>query len=357
MIPDRLSRVSQSVNDRCSAIAHAWSQTTFPNSSAAEDANADFSHIVPTPSGSIAITSDGIGTKVEIAERMERYDTLGFDLVAMVIDDLVAGGSRPIALSNILDVDRFDEAVIDDLMRGLATAARMAQVVVAGGEIAQLGSRISGFGKGMHANWCSTAIGVPMSVPESAHRTPKAGDRIIAFGSDGFRSNGFTLVRSILDSRLGEDWHREKTTSGMSWGEALLTPSRIYAPAIVSMIDAGVSVIASAHITGGGIPGNLPRMLKGVTLRAELDDLWPPHPAMIELAQMADIDPKDAYGQWNMGTGYLCIVATDEISSVLSQAEDFGIRARNAGKLVEGDGLRIDARAWGMGDLVFGGNT
>jgi phosphoribosylformylglycinamidine cyclo-ligase len=355
MIPDRLSRVSQSVNDRCSAIAQTWSQTTFSDSSAAENANADFSHRIPTPSGPIAITSDGIGTKVEIAERMERYDTLGFDLVAMVVDDLVAGGSRPIALSNILDVDRFDEAVIDDLMRGLATAARTAQVVVAGGEIAQLGSRISGFGNGMHANWCSTAIGAPMSVPESAHRNPKAGDRIIALGSDGFRSNGFTLARSILDSRFGEDWHRALTASGMSWGDCLLTPSRIYAPAVASMIEAGVPVIASAHITGGGIPGNLPRNLKGVTLRAELDDLWPPHPAMIELARMADIEPKDAYGQWNMGTGYLCIVAAEAASAALLHAKDFGIRARIAGRLVEGSGLRIDARAWDMGDLFFGG--
>lgn len=355
MSPDRLSRVSQSVNDRCSAIAQTWAQTTFPDSSSAEESNADFSHRVPTPSGSVAITSDGIGTKVEIAERMGQYDTLGFDLVAMVVDDLIAGGSRPLALSNILDVDCFDEAIIDDLMRGLATAARTAQVVVAGGEIAQLGSRISGFGNGMHANWCATAIGTPMAVHASANRNPKASDCVIALASDGFRSNGFTLARSILESRLGKDWHTAMTASGMSWGDRLLTPSRIYAPAVASMIEAGLSMVASAHITGGGIPGNLPRILKGVTLRAELDDLWPPHPAMIELAQMADIDPKDAYGQWNMGTGYLCIVAADAASATLSHAKDFGIRARIAGRLVEGEGLRIDARAWGMGDLFFGG--
>jgi len=341
MSPDRLSRVNQSVNDRCSAIAQAWAQTTFFSSYTAEQSNADFSHTVPTPSGPIAITSDGIGTKVEIAERMGRYDTLGFDLVAMVVDDLIAGGSRPIALSNILDVDRFDEAIIDDLMRGLATAARTAEVVVAGGEIAQLGHRISGYGEGMHANWCATAIGVPMPVHPSANRKPKAGDCIVALASDGFRSNGFTLARSILESRLGADWHDVSSESGMSWGDGLLTPSRIYAPAIVSMLTAELSVIACAHITGGGIPGNLPRILKGTRLRAELDALWPPHPSMVTLAEMAGIDPTDAYGQWNMGTGFLCVIAAEAASEALTHAEKFGVHARIAD--------------WGMGELSFGG--
>jgi phosphoribosylformylglycinamidine cyclo-ligase len=355
MSPDRLSRVSQSLNDRCSAIAQTWAQTTFPSSSTAEQPSTDFSHTVPTPSGPIAMTSDGIGTKVEIAERMGRYDTLGFDLVAMVVDDLIAGGSRPIALSNILDVDRFDEIVIDALMRGLATAARTAEVVVAGGEIAQLGHRISGYGEGMHANWCATAIGIPMPSHASGNRKPKAGDHIIALASDGFRSNGFTLARSILESRFGTDWHEAVTQSGTSWGHCLLAPSRIYAPAVASMITAGLPMIASAHITGGGIPGNLPRILKGTRLRAELDALWPPHPSMVALAEMASIDPTDAYGQWNMGTGFLCVIAADVANEALAHAEKYDIRARIAGTLAEGMGLHIDARDWSMGELSFGG--
>ncbi|MCK5586789.1 hypothetical protein KAJ02_12025, partial [Candidatus Bipolaricaulota bacterium] len=207
----------------------------------------------------------------------------------------------------------------------------------------------------MHANWCATAIGVPMPVHASVSRNPKAGDRIVALASDGFRSNGFTLARSILESQLGASWHQALTQSGMSWGDRLLTPSRIYAPAIVSMLTAELSVIASAHVTGRGIPGNLPRILKGTQLRAELAALWPPHPSMVTLAEIAGIEPKDAYGQWNMGTGFLCVIAAEAASEALTHAEKFGIRARIAGVLTKGTALHIDARDWGMGELSFGG--
>ena len=354
MTQERAEWVHQSVNDRCSAIAQRWAQTTFSDAGTREERSPDFSHTVSMPMGRVAITSDGIGTKVEIAERLKRYDTLGFDLVAMVVDDLVAGGARPIALSNILDVNRFDEGTIEQLMKGLAAAARSAGVVVAGGETAQLGSRISGYGSGIHINWCATAIGIPWTEPASEAREPQVGDRLVALASDGFRSNGFTLARSILESHLGEAWHQQAGPTGRSWGECLLTPSRIYAPVVATMRCEHLPVICGVHITGGGIAGNVPRILKGKSLCAELSDLWPPHPGMMKLREMGRIDPATLYEQWNMGTGFMLVVPPGSADAVVTAASNCGVRARVAGSLQHGCGVRIDASAWGMGCLSYG---
>lgn len=350
-----LDHVSQSLNDRCSSIARTWAQTTRPSAASSTVARDDFSHTIITPSGPIAITSDGIGTKVEIAERMARYDTLGFDLVAMVVDDLIAGGARPLALSNILDVDRFDEVIVDKLMKGLAAAARLAGVVVSGGEIAQLSRRITGYGDGMHVNWCATALGVPFERRADANRPVSPGDCIVALASDGFRSNGFTLARSLLEAAFGHAWHSKSIDPETTWGDCLLTPSRIYSPAMTAAIDAGIPILASSHVTGGGIPGNLPRILNGANLCAKLDTLWPPHPAMCQLAKMADLAPEEIYGQWNMGTGFFCVVPHHAAEALIAILAASGIRARIAGTFIDGAGIRIDARLWGMGEISFEG--
>ena len=344
---------SQSHNDRCSAIARAWAATTWADLPQGGALPGGFAHAVPASGKTLAITSDGIGTKVEIAERMGRYDTLGFDLVAMVVDDLAAAGARPTALANVLDVDRFDESAIDALMRGLAAAARVAGVVVAGGEIARLGSRICGYGEGMHFNWCATAVSDVSLRPAASDRTLQDGDVLIALSSDGFRSNGYTLARSILNAEFGSEWHGVATASGRTWGDVLLTPSRIYAPAVVAIAEAGVPLLACAHVTGGGVPGNLPRVLGGCGLRAKLHNLPRPHAEMRELIEIASVRPHEAYEQWNMGTGFLCAVPPEAADAAIGVASEHGAHPRIAGTVSGGRGIYIDARAWGMGELTF----
>ena len=351
MSTQRADCVDQSQNDRCSQIAQTWAQQTFTgNESAATDA---FAHYLSIPARRIALTSDGVGTKAAIAERLNRYDTIGFDLVAMVVDDLVASAARPLALSNILDVDRFDEQAIDDLMRGLATAARTAGICVAGGEIAQLGEHVGGYGSAMHFNWCATAVGVPIERP--AQRPSRPGDRILALASDGFRSNGMTLARTALTAAFGDAWHNQPSRIGPRWGDLLLTPSRIYSPVLADLLADGVPMLSLAHVTGGGIPGNLPRALPPSTC-AVLDDLWPPHDAMIELAEVAAIEPSRAYQQWNMGTAFFCIVPDDAADDIVRSLEKRDVPARIAGVVAPGTGVQIDARRWGMGCIEFRGS-
>jgi len=313
-----------------------------------------FAGIVELLGQRVAMTSDGIGTKIEVAERIGRFETLGFDLLAMVVDDLAAIGARPMAVSNILDVDDLDERVVEQLMSGLAEAAIACGVVVSGGEIAQLGSRIGGYGRGMHFNWGATAIGTaPRSTGGSWRDRLRKGDVIISMASDGFRSNGFSMARSILTGVFGEAWHGAHSSTGRSWGDVLLTPSRIFAPGILGISEHELVVHGAVHVTGGGIMGNLARLLDGTGLGAELGELWAPHPEMLELCDLGDVSAADAYEQWNMGNGMLLAVASERSAHVLTSLEDAGYRAREAGTVSGSGRIAIDATAWGHGELLL----
>ncbi|MBF0207686.1 MAG: phosphoribosylformylglycinamidine cyclo-ligase [Oligoflexia bacterium] len=298
--------------DSCSKIAYEWALQSFNNRSRSDGdilcneghrSAASFSTVVSfNPDIKIGITADGIGTKIEVAERFKRYDTLGFDLVAMVVDDLVANGIEPTNLSNILDVDVLDQVVIDELMKGLYKAANVAKIAVVGGEIAELGTRVSGYGEGMHFNWSATAIGKLVSNHIIDGKEIVAGDQIITLKEKGLRSNGFTLARDILTKSFGHDWHKE-------WGEELLIPSTIYAHLIIKLIKENFPIKGISHITGGSFQNKLGRVLKRTQeLSAELSDLFPPPDMVLKLQQLGDISDYRAYQHWNMGNGMLLVV-------------------------------------------------
>ncbi len=350
--------VDQMGVDRCSAIAYAYAQSTFGalrgrSGLRIEGDEESFANVVRIGDARVAMTSDGIGTKLEVAERVGRFDTLGFDLLAMVLDDLVAIGAEPVAVSNIIDADRLDEATIDAMMSGLASAARECGVAVMGGEIAALGRRVGGWGDGPHVNWCATAIGVISGErPALCGKDLEAGDEIVALRSAGLRSNGFTLARTILEQALGDAWHVAHY-EGTSWGDLLLTPSLIYAPSVVSALASGVPIRGVAHITGGGIPGNLPRVLRATGVGAELDDLWPPHDWVLRLVELGNLSACAAYAQWNMGNGMLAVVPAGHGKALVQAFETRGRSARIAGRVVSEGGITIDARAWGLGTAWF----
>ena len=249
--------------DRASAVAYGWAQRTFANREGRSGfpvlgTSGFFANLMDFAGTVIAMTSDGIGTKVELAERTGVYHTLGFDLTAMVVDDLVAVGCEPVNLTNILDVDTVDPSLVDELMQGLHEAAAAARVAVVGGEIAELGDRIGGWGEGMHFNWCATAIGVlPAGRQPLDGRLVAAGDAVVALRSDGFRSNGFSLVRRVMADEFGADWHREPFGDD-TWGRVLLTPSRIYTPLVVDLLTEGVALSGVVHVTGEAFPATSP---------------------------------------------------------------------------------------------------
>ncbi len=341
------------LGNRCSRRAFAWAQQTWPQrqgraGAVADDLEGSFSNIVRFGGLRLAMSSDGIGTKVELAERTGCYDSLGHDLVAMVVDDLVANGVEPCDLSNILDVDRLDEDSVEALMRGLHAAAEQAGVAVTGGEIAELGDRIGGWGPGMHFNWCATAIGV---LPEGREpvdgRSVEAGDVVIALPSRGFRSNGFSLLRRVLQAQFGADWHLAESASGRPWGELALTPSRIYCRAVLALLDHGLPLRAIVHVTGGGVADNLRRVLSKRGLGAELDTLLAPAEFMVDAQRLGQVEERQAYTLWNMGQGMLLIAPPESAEQVVELLSNHDLRAQVAGQVTGDPAIVLASRgAW-----------
>ncbi|MDF7812836.1 AIR synthase-related protein [Hymenobacter sp. YC55] len=345
--------------------AYHWAQKTFGTRAGkpgepAQDLAGGFSNEIRFGSERLGIGSDGIGTKIEVAERTDRYDTLGYDLIAMVADDLVVAGFIPTNLSNIIDVNTLNYEVVDELMRGLHDAAQFSQIAVTGGEIAELGNRIGGYpGARMNFNWCSTAVGVlhPSLERPLSGANVRAGQAVVALRSPSFRSNGYSLARRALTKAFGEAWHTAPYTGsdaaemGNTWGEVMLAPSLIFSPGVGAVLDAGLPLHAAAHITGGGIADNFKRVLKN-GVGAELTNLFEPLPAMQQLAELAGITPTEAYLYWNMGNGMLLVTDEDQAEAVAAQLQASGYQAQVAGRITAEPGVRLRV---GAGELSYEG--
>ena len=341
--------------------AYNWSKKTFANRAGkpgepAQDLDGGFSNEIRFGSERLGISSDGIGTKIEVAERLNKYDSLGYDLIAMTADDLIAAGFVPTNLSNIIDVNHLDYDVVDQLMRGLHDAANFAQIAITGGEIAELGNRIGGWpGAKMNFNWCSTAIGVlhPSLAQPLSGKTAQAGHAVVALRSPSFRSNGYSLARKTLTRLFGENWHEapyDGPDQYANWGEAMLAPSLIYSPGVAALLDAGLPLHGVAHITGGGVADNFKRVLKN-GLGAVLDNIFEPFPAMQRLCEIGGIDAETAYLYWNMGTGMLIVTEDASAAAVVASLRASGYDAQVAGHLTTEPGVTLRVAA---GELRYG---
>lgn len=341
MIPSNNGLVDIDLGNACSKNAYNWSKRTFSNrlgraGSPHQGLDGGFANLLQFGNARIGIASDGIGTKIELAERTKIYNTLGFDLIAMVADDLAANGFEPTNISNIIDADRLDYHVIDQLMNGLHDAANFSNIAISGGEIAELGNRIGGYGDGMHFNWCSTAIGVlPEALEQPIDGSQIAvGDVVITLQSRGFRSNGFSLIRRIMQEKFGDLWQNEKYDEQQTWGEVLLTPSLIYAPLISQLIEQGLIPKGIAHITGGGIKDNLERVVRNSNIGAKLDHLFEPLPVMHRIMELGKVSDERAYLYWNMGNGMLLTVSPNQVDQTMQMITQLGYTAQVAGKTV-----------------------
>lgn len=336
------------LGNQCSKNAYNWSKKTFANragKAGALQTNVDgtFSALMDFNGARIGMASDGIGTKIELAERTEIYHTLGFDLVAMVADDLIASGIVPTSINNIIDVDVLDYNIIDQLMRGLHDAANMANMAITGGEIAELGSRINGYGSNMHFNWASTAIGIlhPALAQPIDGSTVVAGHVVVSLKSRGFRSNGFSAIRRSMNAAFGGEWHKQAYNNNTSWGEVLLTPSLVYCAAIAKLLDEGVALHGIVHVTGGGIADNLQRVLKVNALGAELNNLFSPHSIMNEVQALGNLTNEQAYLYWNMGNGMLLLTDEKNAQQVISILGKLNYQAQIAGVITDSPGISI----------------
>lgn len=266
----------------------------------------------------LMLTTDGVGTKIEIARQLDTWDGIGYDLVAMVVDDLAAVGARPLALVDYLAVGQLTPSRDTAIIESIAAACAQAGTALIGGETAEH----PGVMKEDQVDLAATALGV---VEEGAALGPervRTGDVIVGLRSPNLRSNGFSLVRSIvagrdLDIPLGEG----------SLGEVLLSPSVIYSPEVQRTLKA-CEVHAGVHVTGGGIPGNLPRALPA-ELGYELDN-WDVPPIFGLLSKWGDVSDEEMGRAFNLGVGFCLICAPSEANSVIDHV---GHEARVIGKV------------------------
>jgi len=295
---------------------------------------------------------DGVGTKVEVSERLDDHSVVAHDLFAMVCDDAVVRGAEPVAIGSILDVRQLNDSqhtrqAVRQLAAGYVAAAKAAKVVVVNGEVAELGDRVGGYGD-FNYNWGAAALWLAHKERILTGHEIKPGDSLVGLAEHGFRSNGITDVRKAMLENYGPQWQDAVALQlgDVSLGKLVQRPSTIYA-SFVSELTGGfdidkeprASISGVAHITGGGQPSKLGRMLEPSGNGATIDNPIEPPEIMKHVQTLRGFSDEQAYGKWHMGPGM--VIATAEPDKVLAQAEASGISAQRIGEVTDEPGLRI----------------
>jgi len=288
----------------------------------------------------LGLCTDGVGSKLLVAEMLAKYDTVGIDCIAMNVNDLVCIGAEPIALVDYIGIEHLQPGVMAEIAKGLLEGARQANITIPGGETAQLPDIIRGTKPGHGIDLVGTAVGiVPMERLNDGAKCA-AGDVVIGVPSSGVHSNGLTLARKALFEKglLGVEDHVDEL--GCSVGEAVLTPTRIYVKEALALFDAGVDVHALCHITGDGLL-NLNRVAAPVGFR--LDALPAPPPIFPLIQKLGDVSTAEMYTVFNMGVGLCAVVPeahADRACSILGGTV--------IGAVVAGPEKRVDLPAQGI---------
>src|SRR4051812_3395609 len=270
----------------------------------------------------IALSTDGVGTKLVLAEQLGRFDRVGIDCVAMNVNDVICVGAEPLAMLDYLAVERADPEVCAAIGRGLARGAELAGIEIPGGELAQLGELVRGFDL---AGACFGLVDIEGIVDGSAI---EAGDSVIGLPSSGLHSNGYTLARQALaeipldDDRLGRPL-----------GELLLEPTEIYVKAVLELLRSEVDVRGLAHITSGGL-ANLLRLRSEVGY--EMDAPLPPQPIFGLIAEAGSVPEEEMYEVFNMGCGFCCVVAAGDEARALELLRRHYPGAERVGRATDG---------------------
>ena len=284
----------------------------------------------------LASSTDGVGTKLVIAQQLDIHDTVGIDLVAMVVDDLVTCGAEPLFLLDYIACGEVVPDKVAEIGAGIADGCRYAGCALLGGETAEH----PGVMRPDEYDISATGVGV---VEESAilgRDRVEVGDVIIALGSSGLHSNGYSLVRHVLlgAGRMRLETVVEEFGHQRTLGEELLTPTKIYAQDCLKLI-AECEVRALAHVTGGGIPGNLVRILPEHADAVINRSTWRPQPIFEFIQSKGRIDDAEMEATFNMGIGMLAIVSPEDADRALAFLAGRGVDAWQVGEVIEGSGM------------------
>jgi phosphoribosylformylglycinamidine cyclo-ligase len=278
--------------------------------------------------------TDGVGTKLKIAHSLNCHDTVGIDLVAMCVNDVLTSGAEPLFFLDYLATGKLEASQLAAVVSGIARACRDSGCTLLGGETAEM----PGFYSAGEYDLAGFCVGIVEKSQLLDGSKVQIGDVAIGLASSGVHSNGFSLVRKIIDTQ-GLNWQDcPEILTGSSLGEVLLTPTRLYVKPVLELLRSGLDIHAMAHITGGGIPENLPRCLgKGQSVRIYRES-WPVLPIFHWLAQMGSVNAEAMFNTFNMGIGFVIIVPSDLARSTINQLQSSGINAYQIGEVIAGKG-------------------
>ncbi|MBO8171700.1 MAG: phosphoribosylformylglycinamidine cyclo-ligase [Bacillaceae bacterium] len=280
--------------------------------------------------------SDGVGTKLKLAFMMDRHDTVGVDAVAMCVNDIVVQGAEPLFFLDYIACDRVIPEKIEAIVKGIADGCEQAGCALIGGETAEMPDMYS---EGEY-DIAGFTVGAVEEDQIITGDTIREGDIVLGLPSSGVHSNGFSLVRKVffkdhhytLDDRLEE--------LGTTLGEELIKPTRIYVKPILSLMQS-VQIKGMAHITGGGLIENIPRILpEGLSARLDATR-WPQRPIFQVIQRLGDIPNEDMYRTFNMGIGMTVIVSREDAERARGVLEAAGEEVYQIGEIVSGEGVSI----------------
>lgn len=274
--------------------------------------------------------TDGVGTKLKLAFLMNKHDTIGQDCVAMCVNDIVCCGAKPLFFLDYMALGKNVPEVVATIVKGVADGCKMAGCSLVGGETAEM----PGFYQPGEYDLAGFSVGVVEKEKMIDSKNIEIGDKVIGIASSGVHSNGFSLVRKIFDIKE-ENINQYQEELGMSLGQALLTPTKIYVKAILELLEK-VQVKGISHITGGGFYENMPRMLReGVSLKIQKDS-YPVLPIFKLIQKTGNIPERDMYNTFNMGIGMAVIVKKEETQKTIEILEQQGEKAYVIGEVIEG---------------------
>jgi len=276
--------------------------------------------------------TDGVGTKLKIAFLMDKHDTVGIDLVAMCVNDIIVQGAEPLFFLDYFATGKLKPAAHADIVKGIAAGCKQAGCALIGGETAEMPS----FYAENEYDLAGFAVGAVEKKKLIDGSKIKPGEQLIGLASSGLHSNGFSLVRKVLLDKAGYGVQDQLTELGQApLGDVLLTPTRIYAKSIMALLKE-FDIRGMAHITGGGITENTPRMLPKGTQALIRKGSWEVLPIFKLIRKKAGIDDHEMYRDFNMGLGMILAVPKKQAEAVVKKAEKLGEKAYRIGEIVKG---------------------
>jgi phosphoribosylformylglycinamidine cyclo-ligase len=278
--------------------------------------------------------TDGVGTKLKIAHTLNLHQTVGIDLVAMCVNDILTSGAEPLFFLDYLATGKLNEEQLAQVVEGIVEGCKLSNCALLGGETAEM--------PGFYQVGEYDLAGFCVGIVEKSHildgSQVQVGDVAIALGSSGVHSNGFSLVRKIIETNNLSWQDRPSELAGKSLGEIFLTPTQIYVKPVLNALKSGLKINGMAHITGGGLPENLPRCLNQNQSIQLIPNSWDIPPVFQWLQKMGNVPENAMFDTFNMGVGFVLIVSPENVQTTVNFFSNQDLIVNIIGEIVTGTG-------------------